>query len=87
MKVYIVLDFNKEYDTDFEYDIKGVFLNQELAIQKAKEIYNNELKSIKSFHEEFKICADYFNCGFNTIDRCYHISVLERKVNENINNE
>lgn len=81
MKVYIVLDFNKEYDTDFEYDVKGVFLNKELAIQKAKEIYKNKFKNVKSAHE-YRIITDYFNYGFEIGDRLYHISVLEREVND-----
>jgi hypothetical protein len=84
MKIYIILYLNIEYDTDPVYDVKGVFLNKELAIQKAKEIYNNELKNIESF-DEYRICADYFNCGFETTinNRRCHISVLEKEINEN----
>ena len=86
MKVFIIVELNDEYDTDIEYDVKGVFLNKELAIQKAKEIYKNNFKNVKSAHE-YRIVADYFNYGFNVGDRHYHISVLEKEVNENINNE
>ena len=86
MKVFIIVELNDDYDIDIHYDVKGVFLNKELAIQKAKEIYKNEFKNVKSANE-YRIVADYFNCGFEIGDRHYHISVLEREVNENINNE
>ena len=57
MKVFIIIELNDDYDTDINYDIKGVFLNKELAIQKAKEIYKNEFKNVKSANE-YRIVAD-----------------------------